>query len=63
MNNLGIYSNTPNGMMMANIIYANFSKVNNWPMGAALAVGMMIIVTVISLLYIWLSRKAMERIA
>lgn len=53
----------PDGMMMANIIYANFSKVNNWPMGAALAAGMMVIVSVISLLYIWLTRKAMERIA
>ncbi len=52
----------PDGLMMANIIQAHFGKVNNWPMGAALAVGMMITVAVIALLYIWLTRKVMERI-
>ena len=49
--------------MMANIIQANFGKVNNWPMGAALAVGMMVIVAVITLIYMWVTRKAVERIA
>ncbi len=53
----------PDGMMMANIIQAQFSKVNNWPMGAALAVSMMITVTVIALVYMWVTRKATERIA
>jgi spermidine/putrescine transport system permease protein len=53
----------PNGIMMANIIQANFGKVNNWPMGAALAVSMMVIVTVIALAYIWVTRKVTERIA
>ncbi len=52
----------PDGLMMANIIQAHFGKVNNWPMGAALAVGMMITVAVIALLYIWVTRKVMERI-
>jgi spermidine/putrescine transport system permease protein len=53
----------PDGIMIANIIQAQFSKVNNWPMGAALAVGMMITVTVIALVYIWVTRKATEHIA
>jgi spermidine/putrescine transport system permease protein len=53
----------PDGMMMANIIQANFGKVNNWPMGAALAVSMMITVTVIAVVYMWVTRKATERIA
>ncbi len=53
----------PDGMMMANIIQAQFSKVNNWPMGAALAVSMMITVTVIAVVYMWVTRKAGERIA
>ena len=53
----------PDGMMMANIIQANFGKVNNWPMGAALAVSMMITVTVIAVVYMWVTRKAAERIA
>jgi spermidine/putrescine transport system permease protein len=50
-------------MMIGNMIQAQFGKVNNWPMGAALAIGMMVIVAVISVAYIWTTRKAMERIA
>jgi spermidine/putrescine transport system permease protein len=53
----------PDGIMMANLIQAHFGKVNNWPMGAALAVGMMLIVAVIAVVYVWVTRKAMERIA
>ncbi len=53
----------PNGMMIGIMIQAQFGKVNNWPMGAALAIGMMVIVAVISVVYIWTTRKAMERIA
>ena len=53
----------PDGIMIANMIQAQFGKVNNWPMGAALAVSMMITVTVVSLVYMWVARKATERIA
>ena len=53
----------PDGIMIANLIQAHFGKVNNWPMGAALAVGMMLIVAVIAVVYVWVTRKAMERIA
>jgi spermidine/putrescine transport system permease protein len=53
----------PDGIMMGNIIQAQFGKVNNWPMGAALAVSMLITVAVISLVYVWATRKATERIA
>lgn len=52
----------PDGIMIANIIQVQFGRVNNWPMGAALAVGSMITVAMVSILYIWLSRKAMGRI-
>ena len=52
----------PNGIMIANIIQANFGKVNDWAMGAALAVCMMIVVALISIVYIWVSRKVTERI-
>jgi spermidine/putrescine transport system permease protein len=52
----------PDGIMLANMIQAMFGKVNNWPMGAALAVSMMIIVATISVIYIWVTRKATERI-
>ena len=53
----------PDGLMIANLIQAQFGLVNNWPMGAALAFDMMLVVAVISLLYIWLTRKATENIA
>lgn len=53
----------PDGIMMANIIQAHFGKVNNWPMGAALSISMMITVTVIALVYVWVTRKATEQIA
>jgi len=52
----------PDGIMLANIIQAMFGKVNNWPMGAALAVSTMIIVATISMVYIWVTRKVAERI-
>ena len=53
----------PDGIMIANMIQAQFGKVNDWPMGAALAVCMMIIVGLISVTYIWMTRKMTERIA
>jgi spermidine/putrescine transport system permease protein len=53
----------PDGMMMANIIQGKFGSVNNWPMGATLAVCMMIIVALISVVYIGMTRKMTERIA
>ena len=52
----------PDGLMMANIIQAQFGKVNNWPQGAALAIAMMIVVAIISVFYVWASRKVMERL-
>jgi len=51
------------GAMIANIIQVQFGRANNWPMGAALAIIMMIIVTVAALIYMWGVRKATDRIA
>jgi spermidine/putrescine transport system permease protein len=53
----------PDGMMLANLIQVQFGRVNNWPMGAALAIGMMITVAVCALVYMLVMRKAVERIA
>ncbi|MEM7427655.1 MAG: ABC transporter permease [Pseudomonadota bacterium] len=52
----------PDGIMIANMIQAMFGKVNNWPMGAALSVAMMITVALFSLTFMFVSRKATERI-
>ena len=50
----------PDGAMIANLIQVQFGRVNNWPMGAALSLAMMVIIAVISLLYIWTARRFTE---
>lgn len=45
------------GAMISNIIQIQFGKANDWPLGAALAVSAMAIVTVISLVFVWASRR------
>ena len=53
----------PDGIMIANMIQVQFGRVNDWPMGATLAICMMIIVALISMVYIWMFRKVTERIS
>jgi spermidine/putrescine transport system permease protein len=50
-----------NGLMISNMIQVQFGKANNWPLGAALAVSMMVIVTAVSLLFVFLSRQITAR--
>ena len=52
----------PDGLMIANIIQAQFGRINNWPMGAALSFSMMIIITVVTLLYLSITRKVTENV-
>jgi len=47
----------PNGLMIANMIQTQFLKLNNAPMGAALAVISMVSVSLIALAFVWLNRK------
>ncbi|MEM6896405.1 MAG: ABC transporter permease, partial [Pseudomonadota bacterium] len=47
----------PEGTMIANMIQVQFLRLNNAPMGAALAVIAMVSVSVIALLFVWLNRK------
>jgi len=51
----------PDGLMLANIVQKMFGKLNNWPLGSALAIAMMAIVALMCVSLIWLSRKAQER--
>jgi spermidine/putrescine transport system permease protein len=51
----------PDGMMLANIIYGQFGRVNNWPMGATLAISMLITVALIALVLRWITLKVRER--
>jgi spermidine/putrescine transport system permease protein len=47
----------PNGLMISNMIELQFKKANNAPLGAALALTAMFLVTLISLAFVWLNRK------
>jgi len=47
----------PNGLLIANMIELQFRKANNAPLGAALAISAIAIVTAITLLYLWLNRR------
>ena len=47
----------PGGLMIANMIQTQFLGLNNQPMGATLAVCAMLIVTVIALLFVWITRR------
>lgn len=45
------------GRMVANLIYLQYMRLDNYPAGSALAVSAMLMVTAISLLFIWLNRR------
>lgn len=47
----------PNGLMIANMIQAQFLRLNNAPMGATLAVLAMVLVAAISVLFVFLNRR------
>ena len=50
----------PDGAMIANLIQVQFARVNNWPMGAALSLAMMVIIAFISVLYVLMARRFTE---
>lgn len=50
------------GYMIANALQFQFSRGSNWPLGAALALASMTLVTLIALAYLWLMRHLAERI-
>jgi len=50
----------PGGLMIANMIQTQFLKLNNAPMGAALAVISMVAVTAIATLFVWLNRRFLK---
>lgn len=49
------------GLMIANMIQIQFGKANNWPLGAALAISTMVIVTAASLIFVGLMRHLTSR--
>jgi spermidine/putrescine transport system permease protein len=53
----------PDGMMIGNFIQVQFGPVNNWPMGATLSIVLMAWIAAIALVFLFVTRKAQERIA
>lgn len=53
----------PDGMMVGNLIQLQFGRANNWPMGSALAVAMMLSVAAVFLVVKLTTRVAQARIA
>ena len=47
----------PRGMMFGQIIAAQFGEANNWPLGSALTIIMMLTITAIVLTFIWLAQR------
>lgn len=50
----------PNGLMIANMIELMFKKANNAPLGAALAISALLLVTAVALIFVWLNRKYLK---
>jgi spermidine/putrescine transport system permease protein len=47
----------PEGRMVANLIQLQYMKLDNYPLGSAIAVSAMLIVTVVSLVFLYLNRR------
>ncbi len=51
----------PDGLMIANIVQAQFGRINNWPMGAALSIASMVLIAIIALVYMWVATRVTGR--
>ncbi len=52
----------PDGAMIGNFIQLQFGPVNNWPMGATLAIVLMFWIAAVALAFLLLTRKLQERL-
>jgi len=53
----------PDGAMIGNLIQLQFGPVNNWPMGAALSIVLMLWIAAVGLVFLFLMRTYRERVA
>lgn len=53
----------PDGAMIGNLVQIQFGAVNNWPMGATLSIVLMLWIAAIALIFLFITRKAQEKIA
>ena len=47
----------PDGAMVGQLIQAQFGPVNNWPMGAALSIALMLWIAAVGLVFLYLTRR------
>jgi spermidine/putrescine transport system permease protein len=52
----------PDGLMVSNLIQAQFGKANNWPFGAAISIVSISVVTIIALLFVASLRRVVGQI-
>jgi spermidine/putrescine transport system permease protein len=50
----------PNGLLIANAIQIQYMRIGNFPLGSAIAISAMIIVSLCALLFLWLNRKYLK---
>ncbi|MCY4185641.1 MAG: ABC transporter permease [Rhodobacteraceae bacterium] len=51
----------PNGLLIANMIEVQFKKANNAPLGAALALSAMFVVSTMAMVFLWFNRKYLKQ--
>jgi spermidine/putrescine transport system permease protein len=47
----------PNGLLIANVIQVQYMRIGNFPLGSAIAISAMIIVSICALFFLWLNRR------
>lgn len=52
----------PDAMMIGNLVQLQFGPMNNWPMGGALSIILMLWICAIALVFLFLTRKAQEKL-
>ncbi len=52
----------PDAMMIGNLVQKQFGPINNWPMGATLSIALVAWISAIGLVFLWLTRKAQEKL-
>jgi len=53
----------PDGVMIGNLIQLQFGPVNNWPMGSALSIVLMLWIAALALVFLFITRKAKDELA
>jgi spermidine/putrescine transport system permease protein len=52
----------PKGMMIGQIVASQFGAANNWPMGSALTIIMMITITTLVCTFVWIARRGTVKV-